>query len=179
MLILAQQIHKRFADAHRRPAPVYTVGSKVWLVRRNITTTRPNQKLDYKKLGPYEITEKINDVAYRLKLPKGWRIHNVFHVSLLEPFVPNTIPGRKVPPPPPVVVEGDVEYEVEEIVDSRLFRKKIQYLAKWAGYGPEENTWLKLAEVENCLDLVDEFHRRYPHKPKPPGYRPSSSSDSA
>jgi hypothetical protein len=178
-LNLAQQVHKRFADAHRSPAPDFIVGSKAWLVRRNIKTTRPCQKLDYKKLGPYEIIEKINEVAYRLKLPKGWRIHNVFHVSLLEPCVPNSFPGRRVPPPPPIVVEDDVEYEVEEIVDSRLRYKKIQYLAKWVGYGPEENTWLKLADVENCMSLVDEFHRRYPHKPKPPNYRPSSANDSA
>ena len=62
----------------------FTVGEKVWLSSKNICTTRVSEKLDYKRIGPYEITKKINRNAYRLDLPKTMKIHNVFYVLLLD-----------------------------------------------------------------------------------------------
>ena len=82
----------------------------VYLSRKNIKTTRPSSKLDYKKLGPFTIIAKIGKVAYQLKLPDSMGIHNVFHISLLEPVTQNKFPGRIEPPPPPVVVAGQDEY---------------------------------------------------------------------
>ena len=67
------------------------------------------------------IAAEINSVAFQLNLPASMKIHDVFHVSLLEKYVPNIIPGRYVEPPPPVVVEGELEYEVDEVLDSRIF----------------------------------------------------------
>ena len=54
---------KKYADRRRSPAPDYQPGDLVWLSRKNIKTTRPCNKLDFKKLGPYRIEAKINDVA--------------------------------------------------------------------------------------------------------------------
>ncbi len=59
-------------------------GDKVYLLRRNIKTTRLLDKLDYKKIGLFEIEERIREVNYRLKLPKYIRIYLVFYVVLLE-----------------------------------------------------------------------------------------------
>ena len=73
----------------------FTEGDKVFLVRKNFKTKgRPSNKLDHIKIGPLEVIKAIrsdgNDpVNYRLKLPKGMRIHLVFHISLLEPVPPN------------------------------------------------------------------------------------------
>jgi len=65
--------------------PTLKEGDKVYLLRKNIVTKRPSDKLDHKKLRPFEIAEKKGPVNYRLKLPKTIRIHPVFYVSLLEP----------------------------------------------------------------------------------------------
>ena len=65
-------------------APRFAVGDFVWLLRRNIATTRPCPKLNYKKLGPFRIIEKIGSMVVRLELPSHFRIHNVFYVSLLK-----------------------------------------------------------------------------------------------
>jgi len=99
--------------------PNFQVGDQVWLNSRNIHTTRPAKKLDYKKLGPFKILEKVNNRSYRLDLPKSYKIHPVFHVSLLEQYQPDQIPGRAPRRPPPVEVRGEQEYIVKQVEDSR------------------------------------------------------------
>ena len=58
------------------------------------------------------------------------------------------------------------EYEVEEILDSKLIRRKLCYLIKWKGYSMSENTWESASNVQNSLALVDEFHAQYPDEPR-------------
>ena len=167
----AQDRQKTAADNLRAPAPQFQVGDMVWLLRRHITTTRPCSKLDYTKLGPFRISERINPVAYRLDLPFHYRIHNVFHVSLLEVYHASALPGRQPTRPPPIeLVSGD-EYEVEEILDSKLFRRKLYYLVLWKGYPLSEATWEPPHHLMNAAEAVRDFHLRYPSKPMPPGSR--------
>jgi hypothetical protein len=162
----AQESQAQYYNQNKLPQPDYQPGDLVWLLRRNIKTTRPSDKLDVKRLGPYKIVEAVNTRAFRLELPSAMmRTHPVFHVSLLEPYLGNTIPGRTAPPPPPIEVEGELEYEVERIVDSRLFRRQLQYRVIWKGY-PEAN-WEPAAHVTHCAELVSSFHSKYPNKPGP------------
>jgi len=104
---------------------------------RNIGTTRPCKKLDYKKIGLFKILAKIGESAYKLDLPPWMRIHNIFHIALLELYHDDGFPSQRRQPPPPIIVEGEPEYELEEIIDSRLHYGKLQYRAKWTGYPPE------------------------------------------
>jgi len=71
----------------------------VWLLPRNIKTTRPSKKLDYKKIGPFKIVAKIGTSAYKLALPRSMAIHNTFHISLLEPYQDNQFPSQIKQPP--------------------------------------------------------------------------------
>jgi transposase InsO family protein len=163
----AQEQHKNTADRSRLQPPPLAVGDKVWLLRRHIKTKRPCSSLDYKKLGPFPISAIINPVSYKLSLPPQCKIHPVFHVSLLEPYVDSTFPDRLQPVPPPVEVDQHIEYEVEAILDSRLHRQQLQYLVQWKGYPVEEATWEPTVHVANCSTLVQSFHDRYPSKPGP------------
>ena len=95
------------------------------------------------------------------------RVHPVFHVSLLEPYRESILPGRVQEPPLPVEVEGELEYEVEKILDSRIERRKLKYLVDWVGYGPEERTWEPAENVKNARDAVANFHQAYPLRPYP------------
>lgn len=100
------------------------MGDKVWLSGRNIRTTQPAKKLDYKYHGPYVISKCIGTQAYQLDLPQALQnIHNVFHVSLLEPY--HTIEGRAPPPPPMIEVDGEDQAEIEEVLDSRMHYGKL------------------------------------------------------
>src|SRR5258705_2383432 len=133
---------KRYYDAHRGDTPNFKKGDKVWLDARNVESGRPTKKLDHKRLGPFEVTESLSGNAYRLKLPRTMRVHPVFPVMKLRPYVPNDIPNRRVPaPPPPVITKGIVEYEVAKILDSRRRRGRTQYLISWKGYPTEDNSW--------------------------------------
>ena len=73
-LTLARECYMDQVDRLCSDAPRFVVGYFVWLLRRNIATTHPCLKLDYKKLGPFQIIEKIGSMVVRLELPLHFRI---------------------------------------------------------------------------------------------------------
>lgn len=120
------------------------------------------KKLDFKWVGPYQIKEVHGPLTYELELPHTMKIHPVFHISLLTPFIDNTIAGRKQTEPSPVIIEDEPEWEVEEILDLCYRRNRLEYLVKWIGYGPGDNTWEPADNVTNSPDLLQRFHNQYP-----------------
>lgn len=169
-IAIAQSQYQGPADRLRSPIPeAFVPGAQVWLNAKNIKTSRPSKKLDHKRLGPFKIIERISSSAFRLDLPHSMRfIHPVFHASLLTPHIPNRIRNRIQPPPPPIEIDGNTEYEVVSILDSRRIRGKLQYLVRWAGHETtaESETWEPEEHVRNAGDLVAAFHRTYPRKPR-------------
>ena len=164
----AAETMKHFYDRKRSDSREYEIGDKVYVEATNINTTRPAKKLDDKRYGPFEILKKVGPSSYKLKLPGTWKIHPVFNEALLTPYHPPTFPSQEKPLPPPVVEtpEGE-EYNVEEILDSRLKRGKIEYLVKWEGYSNEENTWEPLGHLKNAKEAIADFHKKNPLAKKP------------
>jgi hypothetical protein len=80
-----QKTMKKYYDAHRRDVPEFKVGDKVWIEGKDITTDHPTKKLEDRRLGPYEILEKVGAAAYKLRLPETDLSHPVFNESLLTP----------------------------------------------------------------------------------------------
>ena len=119
-MLLAQTDHEKHANRHRGTAPQYRESDLVWLDTQNLFTKRPCRKLENRRAGPYPVRRVISTYAVELVLPEDIRVHPVFHVNLLEPTA--TDPphaGHIQPPPPPIKVDGEVEWEVNAIVDSR------------------------------------------------------------
>jgi hypothetical protein len=138
----AQDKQKSFADQRRRDV-VDSVGQQVFLSTQNSRLANPgSRKLLPKWVGPFQILERIGQVAYRLDMPANLKMHNVFHVSLLKPYRSD---GRVQPPPPLIELENSLEFEVERILDHRQMKRghnrttRNEFLVKWLGYGPEHN----------------------------------------
>ncbi|MBW0560072.1 hypothetical protein O181_099787, partial [Austropuccinia psidii MF-1] len=114
---------KKYADRNRAIPPDLQPWDKVWLASKNIKTTRPTKKLSERWLGPFEVLKKIGSHAYHLKFPQQSKsVHPVFHVSLSEPVKQSSIPNRNQLPPPPVLVEEQEEWEVAQVLHSKLKR---------------------------------------------------------
>ena len=95
--------------------------------------------MDNKRYDRFKITEKIGRNAYRLDLPSMYGIHPVFHISLLEPS--HIREGKEPKRPPPVLLRDAEAWEVEKILNDKLYRQRRYYLVRWEGYPPEGDTW--------------------------------------
>lgn len=116
------------------------IGQKVFLDAMDIHTTRPTKKFAHCFLSPYPVVRPVGSHAYRLKLP-----------------------------PPPIYVTnspgGKERYKIEEVINSCIYRGRLQYLVRWKGYGHEENLWLAEGDI-NAPELIMEFYRAHTNAPK-------------
>ncbi|MBW0579021.1 hypothetical protein O181_118736 [Austropuccinia psidii MF-1] len=131
---------KRYADKSRASPPNFNPGDMVWLSSKNIKSTRPTKKHFERWLGPFSILKKTS-----------------------------TIPNGHQEPPPPIIIEEEEEWEVSQIVDSKLRRRKLWYLVEWKSFSqdPERSTWEPAGNLKNCPECVKDFHSLYPDKPGP------------
>jgi hypothetical protein len=113
-------------------------------------------------VGPFAIVEAVGPLAYRLDIPPTWRIHPVISVAHLKPAPED--PFERDTPAPPDIIQDDTgeheEYEIEQILDSRLVgrkHKRKQYFIKWKGWGPEHNQWIEEDDMGNAKDLVESY----------------------
>jgi Chromo (CHRromatin Organisation MOdifier) domain len=166
-MLLKHMLRKK-GQRHFHP---FTVGQKVWLEGTNLKTSHLTKKFAPKRYGPFSITDVISPVIYHLTLPPSWKIHNVFHVSLLMPYKETEEYGPNFAEPPPELIEEQEEYEVEQVLASRLYGrwKKLQYLICWKGYSHAHDSWVSVDDV-HAPDLVQTFHRDNPQALGPTAY---------
>jgi len=136
---------------------------------KNIKTKRPSKKLAYKRRGKFEIENICGTNGYRLKLPPlSGKIHLVFHVSLLETYCQNTIPGRRSPTALPVDLEQQ-EYVIEKIKTTEIKGGQVKYLVSLKGYVPDEDTWEPYENLKDSSEHIGrQFHLDNPHKARDP-----------
>ena len=119
----------------------WKVGDKVWLEATNLRLRYPSRKLSPKRQGLFEISQVLSPLTYRLRLPPTWRIHNVFHATLLSPYKETATHGPNFISSPPVMIRSEEEYKVDRIVSHKGSPGQQKYLTTWKGYPPSENTW--------------------------------------
>src|SRR5712675_935110 len=166
------------AKTSSTPKDAFKLGDQVWLESKHLALPHQSKKLAPKRVGPFRITKVISRVAFRLDLPSSWHIHDVFHASLLTPYHKTTAYGPNFIKPPPDLIDGEEEYEVEAVLNHRMFgrRRQVQYLIKWKGYPHSDNTW-EPSENVHADELINAYHKRRPleHK-KPRGTKARAAS---
>ena len=121
---------KKQADRYREEVEEYKVGDIVLLSTRDLKwqmVSRRTDKLTERFVGPYRVKGIISPNAIKLDLPSSIRIHSVVNVSRIRRYR-DQVRGQKVTPPPPVEIQGEMEYEVEKILSKRKRYGKVEYL---------------------------------------------------
>ena len=139
--MVAQQ--KYYNQKHRDIS--FAVGDTVLLSTQNLRLKGILHKLQWKFCGPYKILEKIGAQAYRLKLPDAWRIHPVFHMSLLKQWKPSTmqsVPGEVELEDPDIPQYFEVERILRWRWSSKTRRRYREFLVLWQGYPMEDAEWI-------------------------------------
>jgi hypothetical protein len=146
-----------------RDIPKYKEGDLVWLEGKNLCINQPTAKLVPRRHGPFKIIQVMSAVNYCLELPTQWSIHPVFHIDLLMPYRETTMHGPNFTQPAPELIDGEEEYSMEKILDSRRFgrRRRLQYLVKWEGYPDSDNMWVNKDDV-SADDKIQEFKTSNP-----------------
>ncbi|MCO5600815.1 hypothetical protein L7F22_054931 [Adiantum nelumboides] len=175
----AQVKQKEAADKHRRHLDLKEddwVLLKFPKARLQHTTGKDRQgtpnghqkfyaKLAKRFYGPFQILQKINPTAFRLKLPDHWHIHNAFHASLLKPYK-GTPPAAPIEEDPPEFDEMEEILRPEKILkheDKVLRIGKIlrRYLVKFANYPDEDARWMQEPQLKEYLALLQEYKAMY------------------
>lgn len=140
----------------------YRVGELVMLSTKNLKQKRPSKKLSHKFVGPFKIIDKVGAQAYRLLLPQIYRIHNTFHVSLLELYhLRDCGAASEDFMQAPELIDDDEMWEVEEVVDKVQNKQGVWYKVKWTGWGEEYNQWLPDKELKGARELTDAYKQTY------------------
>ena len=152
----------------------YAPSKKIWLNSKYIKT-KCKRKLEAKFFGPFRIFHPIGKQVYKLELPKKWRIHDVFHVSLLNQ---DTTRKGRVDDDENNAAELDAgdesgEYKVEAIWDSAVYAREsksgylpsLYYLVSWKR-SEEKNTKEPASMVQHLRKLISLFHKDHLDKSK-------------
>ena len=141
----AQELQKQ---AHNKKVKLqsYVLGDKVWLNSKHLKTKR-NYKLEAKFLGLFWVLYLVGKQAYKFKLPKKWRIYDVFYVFLLEQDTTKKGRVNDMQLNFEFKAGDNKEYKIEGIRDSAIYARKsagqllrLYYLVLWKSYLEEKNT---------------------------------------
>ena len=119
----------KYYNQRQALTPDYKLGDKVYLDASDMQTNRPSRKLSHYRLGPFSIVKKVGNGAYQLQLPLLMsRLHLVFNIVKLTPAPVNPIEGH-CPHPPPLleIIDGEEEWVIEEVFDSKMMNQKLCY----------------------------------------------------
>ena len=170
-LYYAQELQKQAHNKFVKPRS-YASGDKVWLSSNHLKTKR-NCKLEAKFLGPFQVLHPISKQAYKLELPKKWRIHDIFHVCLLKQDITKKGQVNDTQLDFEFKAGNNKEYEVNGIWDSAVYAKEstigqlpgLYYLVLWKGYLEEKNTWEPALAIQYLRKLIIAYHKDNPKKP--------------
>jgi len=160
-LIIEVQVNK-----HRRNV-IYEVDDWVWLSFRNVKTTRLCKDLKDKQLDLYQITVKVN-IFYHLRLSVSMKhLHPMFSSKLLRSYSEDPLSEQHSESLRLITIEDDEHWEIDDILDFRRYRGRIQYKVKWTDLDRDDEWYYTdKGEFDDSEKVLDEFHKLYSNKPR-------------
>ena len=151
------------ANKHRKKIN-YKIESRMFLNERNIITARFFKKLNDKMLNSFQIIDLV-DSFYKLKLLKTMHIHDVFHSELLHLVINDSLSDQKNELSRLIVINDEDEWKIDDILNFRWYRRRLQYQVKWKNYDNDLN-WYNADDDEfmNAQEMIDDFHIKYSRK---------------
>ncbi len=151
------------ANKHRKKIN-YKIELRVFLNEQNIVTARFFKKLNDKMLDSFQIIDFV-DSFYKLKLFETMHIHDVFHSELLRFAVNDSLFNQKNEFSKSIVINDENEWKIDDILNSRWYRKRLQYQVKWKSYDNDLN-WYNADDDEfiNAQEMINDFHIKYSRK---------------
>jgi Chromo (CHRromatin Organisation MOdifier) domain len=146
----------RIANQKQSNFTPFEKNQKVWLDTRNLKMSH-HKNIVPKQEGPFKIDEVLGPVTYQLKLLESWKIHNVFHATLLQPYIENEVYGNIYSRPLPKLLEGKEVYEVGMILKHWRRGRGYQYYVKWKGYPITKATWKNESAFSNDSDMIQQY----------------------
>ena len=139
----------------------WKVGDKVWLEATHLRSHYPSRKLAPKSHSPFKIVQVLSPLTYKLRLPSTWKIHDVFHASLLSPYCFTKQYGPTFSLPPPDIIDDEEEYEVKAILSHKGPNSRRLYLTAWKGYPSSENTWEPKVNLRHSPILLNAYKQEH------------------
>ena len=158
----AQIKQVKFVNRHREKISEYKIEDMIWLSTKNIIIERKFKKLDYKMIDSYRVSKAL-EVSYKLDFSDSMKIHDVFYISLLRSAVKDSLSEQILDLSSSVIVDNEKEWEVDDILDARKFRDRIQLKTKWAEHS-SNNKWYSISDFENAKEIVKNFYKKYSNK---------------
>ena len=146
-------------DKGRKP-PQLKVGDEVLINPHSlelVETKGKGHKLVQRKIGPFEITQVISPMAYRLRLPDTYPMHNVVNIQHLIKYHRSPDQQRPRLANPRDLLKSSEEYEVEKIVGKKRNKGRLLYRVRWKNHGAEDDTWQTARDLRNAPELLKEW----------------------
>ncbi len=160
-----KQITEAQVNKHRRDV-IYEVDDQVWLVFENIKITRSCKNLKDKQLDLYSITAKV-ETFYRLQLSRSMKhIHSMFSSKCLRPSSNDPLSKQHSEFPRSLIIEENEEHwEVDDILNFRRYRERLQYKVKWIEVDRDDEWYYAdKGKFDGSKEVLNEFHKLYPNK---------------
>ena len=154
------------ANKHRRE-PDFGVGDKVFIRKKVWSSSRPSDKLDFPLTRNHYKIKSMKGLSYELEVPDGWKGSRVFHADRLRKFPDNPLPGQANECPEGDMIDEEEEWEVDQVITSRLYYNKLQYQVQWRGWDPDP-IYYDAESFKNATTKLREYHAANPEAPGPP-----------
>ena len=160
--LAAHELVRQVMAAHTQQKFIsFKKGDKVWLEAKNLKSFVTNPMFVLKWEGPFVIMKVLSPITYQLHLPKTWKIHPVFHTTILSPYRETDVQGPNFPAPPPDLISGKEEYKINWILPHKGTLSQQSFLIWWKGYLAKDDSWVPEWDLKNAKSTLDDYKRQH------------------